>query len=235
MKDFKVRLSRFFATGFGATCAWILLTAAAITFAGFQWKITSQGNGQVELTDGTGVSVTPAETARGMVNILVRQTAATAAGVTVWAIQNPSATKTVLVKNCKIQLSFDGTGAASQMRYEWVKATGVTTFSLGVAVTPINLRTALGAPAAVVRVLDTGLTTTGGTFVSASTMTSNRVTFSATQAAQSLVWNTGMESVQNAPIELAQNELWGLRNGPTNASVIGDTVVGYCEFSERLN
>jgi len=151
-------------------------------------------------------------------------------------MRNNNATRTIQVLRIKYQLSFDGTGAASLMRYEWVKATAVTVFSGGVAVTPVNLKTSLGNPTQTeVRVLDTGLTTTGITNAQP-LHTSNwaRLTFSATQAggiSGQFILDFAEQGM--GPLELAQNEILCLRNGPTNASVVGDTVLGGVLFIEK--
>jgi len=134
-------------------------------------------------------------------------------------------------------MSFDGTGAATLMRYEWVKGTGVTTFSGGVAVTSAILKTSLGQGAGVdPRVLDTGLTTTGlvagGSIYTAS---HGRMTPSATVNACSGQHILDFSEIGMGPLELAQNEILLLRNGPTNGSVIGDSVFGAVTFIEKLN
>ncbi len=192
---------------------------------------------RVTMYDDNGMSISPAETFRGSANILVRQTAATAAGVCVWAIHNSSAIKTVQVLRIKYHLSFDGTGAASLMRYEWVKGTAVTVFSGGAAVTPAFLKTGISSAVSTVRVLDTGLTTTGlvaGGAVDGANMA--RLTFSATQAGGIGVPQVlDFATVQGGPLELAQNEILCLRNGPANASVVGDTVLGSVQYLEKLN
>ena len=192
--------------------------------------------GRVSLYDTGGNSLNPIELARGEANVLVRQTATTAAGACVWGMRNNNATRTIQVLRIKYQMAFDGTGAASLMRYEWVKATGVTVFSGGVAVTPVNMKTSLGAPTQTeVRVLDTGLTTTGITGATAlNTGAWARLTFSATQAG-GLSGQFILDFAEQGmgPLELAQNEILCLRNGPTNASVVGDTVFGGVLFIEK--
>lgn len=186
--------------------------------------------------DDAGNSLAPAALARGAVNILVRQTATTAAGACTWGIRNSSSTRTIYIYRVVFAMSFDGTGAASQMRYELIKGTGVTAFSGGVAVTPSIFKTSLTQGTHVdARVLDTGLTTTGITAgASLYTATWNRLTFSATQAGvisgQHIL---DFADIGMGPLELAQDEILCLRNGPTNASVIGDTVLGQVLFIER--
>lgn len=188
--------------------------------------------------DDAGNSMAPAELARGAVNILVRQTATTGAGACVFGIRNSGATRTIQILGLQYTMSFDGTGAASLMRYEWVKGTSVSAFSGGVAVTPSIFKTSLTQGTHVdARVLDTGLTTTG-LAVGAAIYTSNwaRLTFSATQAGGiSAQHRLDFISSWGGPLELAQNEILCLRNGPTNASVVGDTVLGSVLFIEKAN
>lgn len=186
--------------------------------------------------DDAGNSLAPTELARGDVNVLVRQTGTTAAGACVWGLRNSSATRTIVVYRIRFSLSFDGTGAASLMRYEWIKGTGVTTFSGGSAVTPAILKTSLTQGTAVdTRVLDTGLTTTGLTAGGAMyTATWARLTFSATQAGGISPQHVlDFQGAGFGGLELVQNEILCLRNGPTNASVIGDTVLGDVLFIEK--
>ena len=52
----------------------------------------------VKLFDGAGNSLIPNESARSLAVVNVRQTAATAVGASVWALHNPSGTRTVTVK-----------------------------------------------------------------------------------------------------------------------------------------
>jgi len=192
---------------------------------------------RVTLYDENANPVMPIETFRGSATILVRQSATTAAGACVWAIHNSSATKTVQILRIKYQLSFDGTGAASLMRYEWIKGTAVTTFSGGTLVTPAFLKTGINTAVSTVRVGDTGLTTTGLVAGGAVDMTNYaRLTFSATQAGGiGPAHVLDFSSIQAGPLDLAVNEILCLRNGPTNASVIGDTVMGSVQYLEKLN
>src|SRR5437762_2316821 len=119
---------------------------------------------RVTLYDGAGNALQPNSIYSGIAVVKVRQSAATGAGVVVWGLYNPSATKIVHVRNVYLELFFDGTAAATNMEYEMLKMTGITTFSGGVVVTPSHKITSQsGAQVSSARVLDTGLTTTGGT------------------------------------------------------------------------
>lgn len=163
----------------------------------------------------------------------VRQTAATGAGAIVWGLHNPSTTKTVAVRAMQLQQFFDGTAAATLMKYEIVKYTGVTAFSAGTAVTPLYKRTGLsGAIVGVSRVLDTGLTATGGAAQAVVPLLAmGRVTQTTTNFQSALVLPMPAHDYLNASmIELANNELLAIRQSAT--SVIGDNIVGYVEAVE---
>lgn len=166
---------------------------------------------------------------RGIAHIRVRQSAATALGAVVWAIRNSSAGKTLYITKLWLQMWFDGTGAATEMKYELIKGTGCTAMSGGTAITPLLKRTTLTNPDVDCRVLDTGLTLTGVTqepdpFWSAAMA---RLTHSATQAG-GIGTQHVLDISEEAPIELAYQETLSLRQWAT--SVLGDNIAGGCEF-----
>jgi hypothetical protein len=201
-----------------------------------QWTVdpTSKA-GRVTLYDAAGNCLQPTELARGAVSIVVRQSAATAAGAVVWGLRNSSGTRTINVLRILFNLGFDGTGAATLMRYEFLKATGVTSFTGGAAVTPSIFKTALTqAVGADPRVLNTGLTLTGATFGGPLyTVGWGRLTPSATAQACGGEHVIDFAELGMGPFELAQNEVLCIRNGPTNPSVIGDTLTGSVFFVEK--
>jgi len=186
--------------------------------------------------DSAGIELAKPATYAGVYNVNVRQSAATGAGAAVWAIYNPTGSgKTVLIRSAWFQLLFDGTAVATLMKYELVKYTGVTALSGGVAVTPMHKRTSLsGAVVAAARLLDTGLTLTGGTaqaIVQIGTM--GRVTQTATNAQSLISQPLGANergTINAMAIELAAQEALALRQ--TVVSVIGDNVIGYVETAE---
>jgi len=190
---------------------------------------------RVTLYDAQGNLMAPrSDNDRGILNVLVRQSAATGAGAAVWALRNATAGKVLYITRIWWMLAFDGTAAATFMRYEWIKGTGCTAMTGGVAVTPLLKRTSVTNPDVDARVLDTGLTQTG--------ITQGAAFFTCTfprwlPAAALSTSDAGpvspffeMVFPDSAPIELAQNEVLSLRNGPTNASVVGDTVLGGVDF-----
>ena len=170
-----------------------------------QWTIdpTSKA-GRVTLYDAAGNSLQPTELARGAVNINVRQTAATGAGATVWGLRNSSGTRTVNILRFQFNLAFDATGAATLMRYEFLKATGVTSFTGGAAVTASIFKTSLTQATGVdARVLDTGLTLTGATFGAPFyTTTFGRLTASATMQSASSQHVVDFAEIGMGPFEL---------------------------------
>jgi hypothetical protein len=183
--------------------------------------------------DDAGNSLVPAELFRGSVAIVVRQSTNTSAGACVWGLRNSSSTRTINVDRLLVSYSFDGTGATTNMRYEFIKGTGVTAFSGGSVVTPSSYKTSLASTAADTRVLDTGLTTTGITAGATLAVSGwNRLTGSATQSGTfSGVFTVLDQVVGLGPLELAQNEILCLRQLAT--SVAGDTVLGSATFIER--
>lgn len=185
------------------------------------------------LFDAAGNQLSPAELARGAANILVRQTAASAAGTVVWALRN-SGSRTIQIPRIFLQLSFDGTGAATLMRYELLKATGVTSITGGAAVTPSNFKTALSFNSVDCKVLDTGLTLNGASFGGPIlTATQGRLTPSATAQSAGSPAYIDLPTLGMGPIELAPNEALVLRVGPTNVAVIGDSVFGSVFLIEK--
>lgn len=186
--------------------------------------------------DSLGIELAKPATFAGVYAVNVRQSAATAAGAITWGIYNASAVKIVSIRSIQLQMFFDGVAAATLMKYELVKYTGVTAFSLGAVVTPMFKRTSLsGAVVAVARVLDTGLTATSGVAQAVVPIGAmGRVTQTATnfQGPWTMPLAGNERGTINAmAIELAQNELLAIRQSAT--SVIGDNIVGYIETAEN--
>jgi hypothetical protein len=174
------------------------------------------------LTSPDGVSLAKTKLFKGAWAVNVRQSATTAATAVVWALHNPSA-RTVYISRIDLRCFFDGTAAATLMKYEVVKATSVTTFSAGTVVTPVSKKTSLTA-SSVSRVLDTGLTTTGITAVQIlGNLVMGRVTMTATNYQQAAFY-LDFSTLTSDEIELATNEILAIRQ--TATSVIGDNIVG---------
>jgi hypothetical protein len=187
------------------------------------------------LVDSNAVELSKPPTYTAVYAVNVRQSAATAAGAIVWGLYNSSGAKTIYIRSVSLQMYFDGTAAATLMKYEIVKYTGVTAFSAGSVVTAMHKRTSLsGAVVGVARVLDTGLTATSGTAQAVVPLGAmGRVTQTVTNFQG--VWTMPLASNERGTlnamsIELGQNELLAIRQSAT--SVVGDNIVGYVESAE---
>lgn len=197
---------------------------------------SNQSDLDVVLKDSAGLdNINPIVTWAGTYAVVVRQSAATGAGAIVWGIYNSHASRIVHVTNILLRMFFDGTAAATLMKYELIKYTGVTAFTGGAGVTALHRRTSLaGAVVSAARVLDTGLTATSGVAQSPFRVgTQGRVTQTTTNFNQSVYQLLGIGergTIRAMGIELAQNELLALRQ--VNTSVVGDNVEGYAEVME---
>jgi hypothetical protein len=196
---------------------------------------TTPAAGRVIIYDSQGNPIQRTIEYAGIVLVNVRQSAATGAGVATWGLYNNSATKILRIKSIYFSMFFDGTAAATLMKYEWLKMTGITTFSGGAVVTPSHKITSLsGAYIGQARVLDTGLTTTGGTAQAAmwngakGRVTQTTTNFEADTYSIPVASQGGQLVSTN--VQLAQNEALILRQLVT--SVIGDNVVGSVEFDQ---
>jgi hypothetical protein len=196
------------------------------------YEAVAKGQVVATLYDRSGDPLNPATVKRPIYPIKVRQSAATGAAAVVWALWNPmGSTIITLIKRIWLQLTFDGTAAATLMAYEVVKATGVTVFSGGTVVTPALKRTSQGAPTTQCRVLDTGLTTTGITVQGVlNEVLQGRVTMTTTNFSQTQFQQDWVDARLD-PLELAAGEMLAIRQVVT--SVVGDRVQGYCEVEER--
>jgi hypothetical protein len=186
--------------------------------------------------DSNGVELAKPPLYAGVYAVTVRQSAATAAGAITWGIWNPTGSgRTLHIRSIQLQLFFDGVAAATLMKYELIKYTGVTAFSGGVAVTPMHKRTSLAAAVlGQARVLDTGLTATGGVAQSAFQIgIMGRVTQTATNFQSFLTQPLAANergTINAMSIELAPQELLALRQAAV--SVVGDNIVGLVETAE---
>lgn len=168
-----------------------------------------------------------ADKTRGLAKIHVRQTAATAAGANVWVFRSKTSARVQYIRRVWWQLSFDGTGAATQMAYAWRKGFTCTAITNGSYVIPAVKRTSLVSTDLEIKTLDTGLTLTGVSWdADIDRSTWSRLTPSATQAG---VISPRFElNFADQPLELAQDEVFALYS--LNNSVIGDTVTGGIDF-----
>ncbi len=184
------------------------------------------------LYDAAGNALQPNAAYSGLVVVKVRQSATTGAGVVVWGLYNSSSTKIVHIRRMLLEAYFDGTGAVTVMEYEIGKMTGITTFSGGTVVTPSHKITSQsGAQVSSARVLDTGVTTTGGTFQGqCMVIAAPRNTLSATAYSPVVVFPIQMNNNDGVVMQLVQNEALVIRQLTT--SVVGDRIQGFVDFSE---
>ena|SRR5262252_6783701 len=190
---------------------------------------------RVILYGADGTPMQPSPSWSGVYPVVVKQSTAAVAGQIVWGLYNSSATKTVSITSLDFWMYFDGTAAATLMKYEMVKYTGVTSFSGGAVVVPMHKRSTLsGAVVSVARVLDTGLTQGGGTAQGAvqlgaqGRVTQTTTNFNVNRYNPMVGDERGV--LNGMSIELAQNELLALRQ--VVVSVIGDNLVGFVEVTE---
>jgi hypothetical protein len=165
---------------------------------------------------------------RGLVDVRVQQSATTGAGAVVWALRNSGASD-ICITSIVCQLYQAGTGAATEMQYEWTKYTGVTGFAGSpTSVTPVTKKTSVGVGGVTVAVLDTGMTLSSGSLVAAFwNMYWARITHSATATAESCSPQYVLD-LSEYPLILAANETLALRQAKT--SVIGDGVTGCVQW-----
>lgn len=188
------------------------------------------------LVDSAGVELVKPVTYSGIFPVNVRQTAATAANNAVWALWNPTgSTKTIYIRAIQLQMFFDGVAAATLMKYELVKYITMTAFGTGTALTPLHKRTSLsGAGVGQARVLDTGMTLTGGVAQSSIQIgAQGRVTQTATNFSSFMTQPMSQNergTLSALAIELAAQEALVIRQSAT--SVVGDNIIGYVEAAE---
>ncbi len=188
---------------------------------------------RLELYDAAGNAIVPAPTIRSYVaNVLIRQSATTAANNAVWALFNPSLTTLVRIRAIGWAHIFDGTNAAAGTTYAWNRIGGLTTPSGGTAIVPTKKRSGDAASACTVRFLDTGLTL--GTTIRTPTDGFFRSNLSINQTNSRYEVYSVLERAafrNNGPIECGPREGIGLFL-VTAAAVVGQGACGYVEWDE---
>lgn len=184
---------------------------------------------RVTLYDSNGNESNKPPTGCYMANVNIRQTAATIAGTTVWAMLN-SGTLTAFLRHIRVAVSFDGTAsAATTLRYEIERFT-VATPSGGTLITPVKKRNSYPSPSVGnVRFLDTGVTMTSAVFESPF----HTIGVPASPTGQSVEQDLDFETTNEryAPLEIAVNE--GLCIRLSTAAVIGMGLKGSISWDER--
>lgn len=199
----------------------------------------TNGNLKAKLLDGSGNAITStAETTKQSLDVSVvapaagyyslpiniRQTAATAANATVFALRNAAAsTKTVYIEDIQLLMAFDTATplTRSLQRYDLVRFTTATP-TAGTALTVVAMDSSAAATQVTdARFLDTGLTTTSVVFGSAFAT----IGCPATDATTSEFSRNGIS------IKLAPGEGFCIRL--TVAAVVGQSLTGCVTWSER--
>lgn len=169
-------------------------------------------------------------TIRGyMLPIAFRQSAATAADSTIWAMRNLGANRTLYIRRLVLAVSFDGTAAATTSQYE-VRRFRDATPTGGTALAVVKKNTTETASAVTdARFVDTGLTVAGVTF-DAPSITAGAPRQVAAVGQFVHEW-PGMAAGQSSGAFIVTG-LDGLciRNGVT--AVVGDAVRGWIEWDE---
>ena len=161
--------------------------------------------------------------------VRIRQTAATAATATVWAMRNTHATKCAHVKNIRL-FAYGDASASGQVAYELCRFSGATP-TAGTALTLIRMRNSSTYTTGVTdaRFLDTGLTVAGVVFETA---------FAALQCQGGLGsgHHLDMDMLDLARtwsgFELGPGEGLCIRLGAT--AVVGQRIAGGVFWDERL-
>lgn len=159
--------------------------------------------------------------------IQVRQTAATSAASTIWAMRN-STTISVYIKKIVVNTSFDGTPAASTGAYNFLRFNTATP-TTGTALTVVKKSNSYGASNVTdARFLDTGLSVTSVVFETSFMQVGVARQNGSTQVMQSIF---DLSGYRNQPFILAPSE--GLCIQLNVTAVIGDSIAGYVEWDER--
>jgi hypothetical protein len=162
--------------------------------------------------------------------VLIRQTAATAATANQWQMFNSSTATLVRIRAIRLVFIFDGTSPGAQGRnYHIFRTSGVAP-TAGTAILPTKKRTADAASVCDVRFLDTGLTVTGNTR-NGDEMFRMNLTLDATGRYQAFFFPREFPLRRlTSAIELRPGEGLGIFN--TDATVIGQGICGYVEWDE---
>lgn len=164
-----------------------------------------------------------------MLPVNIRQSAATAANATVWAMRN-GATKVMSIRRLRLAMMFDGTAAATTTLKYTIQRFSAATPTAGTALTVIKKRSSYGASTvADARFLDTGLTTTSVTFETDAHILALPISVTSGNAFYDIQFGRANEPYGD--FELAVNE--GLCIRLLNTAVVGQGLVGGVEWDER--
>lgn len=181
------------------------------------------------LYDSAGNLVTYAPTGAYVLPINIRQTAATAAAATVWAMRYVTGALVVKLKKIRLSIGFDGTAAAgTSLGYQLMRFSAATP-TAGTAITVIKKRTAYaGSVVTDARFLDTGLTVAGVVFETAFDI--NKIPASVTGVTQTMFIDFVEPANRFGEFDLASGE--GLAIQLERTAIVGQTLDGYVEWVE---
>jgi hypothetical protein len=180
----------------------------------------------------SGTEIDSAPVSSYLLPLNIRQTAATVAGTTIWAMRN-TGSRTVYLRHLRLIMGFDGTAvAANTPRYELIRFTSATPTG-GNALIPIKKRTAYpGSSVGDARELNTGLTVTGVTFDAGSFLVIGRpISVTSGISDMDVDFALGGQS-DYSMLELAVGEGLAIRIVSVN-TVIGVSLTGMIEWDER--
>jgi len=184
---------------------------------------------RVTLYDSAGNEVNSPPVGSYILPVNIRQTAATAANATVWAMRN-GATRTVFIREINLSLGFDGTAAATTTcRYGFQRFTAATP-TAGTALTAIKRRAAYDVSTiADARFVDTGLTTTSVVFETDFAVIGLPISVTSVNRSVCITFEGAGERYDS--FELAPNA--GLAIRLNVAAVIGLSLNGFISWDER--
>lgn len=159
--------------------------------------------------------------------VVVRQTAASVPGTTIWTMYN-GGSRIIRLRRVMLNVQFDGAGAASDSLYGLVRFRGAVP-TLGGALGVIKNNQSAGASTVTdARLLDTGLTVAGISFDGPFIGMSCPRTAGAT-AQYKVDW----PAIAQSPLEpMIIVPLDGLAITLSNTAVIGDSISGMIEWDE---
>lgn len=187
--------------------------------------------GRITLYDSSGNELIKKPSAGSYVaNILIRQSATTAANTMVWSIFNTSSTIFNRIRALRLLMMFDQTATAATTKAYYLQRIATAVPSGGTAITPTKKRSGDTGAVADIRFADTGYTTTSMTTV-ASPFCKIAVPISVTAVIAPMPMPLHVMGERLfSPIELGQNEGIGIFLNETAA--IGQGIAGYVEFDE---
>jgi len=167
-----------------------------------------------------------------LVGFLWRQTAASVANSTQFAIANTDSTIVLQIRALRFIIGFDGTAPGAQGRGYGIHRTSGAVATAGTQLTPTLKRSADPASVADVRFLDTGLTTTGQTIQGYAAFNAN-LSVDTTSRVQSYEYQL-MAPGRRTSSRLGLRYLEGVSFRNSQTALVGVTVSGYIEWDEEL-